>query len=476
MTSQQQLWFPLSTSWGYNEKVIRSGSEGAFVHLSIMMLSKLRSEHPDGRLSQILWKSGIILAAIPALNGAFSERKIKIGMSKVVQEGLVELFTEDGQNYFRPHDWEDYNVAMKRQMYKEDKRPPLKTFQKSSRKNRQESLANKLEENADFSRLHNSTEQVKPTSGGVSSTKSNNNDELQVDKTHDNEQQVQDTNGQVVEFGRSSAAEKIIPLLQDLWPDLTSISAEQYFMRIREASREMDTATLEEVIRKAWTKWPPTRTIYEGSGIGAWIVREIDMFKRTKKIDSERAAIAASKQGGSMGGTSGKPNVHAGLKRLEEHLKQGAPLGMQAVIAVVNEAVEDGIELPNIAQIWIDKGSKSGAFELGNGRKLISSYRDSGTPREIIAPPPPPMTKEERAAHIAKAKKAVGLSHRSQEEVEEIVRKEKSTDGAIVMDDETRRILEKARDRDRSRVVVNDGVDPIGDILDSAMGAKSEGK
>lgn len=318
--------------------------------------------------------------------------------------------------------------------------------------------------------------------GGEQSSKDDK--DLDTDVELGNDTQVEVSNGQDDKFGKSKDSISIIALLRELWPELNDEKAEQYYMRIRSGRRDLGAEKLEEIIRKAWSKWPVDRSIYEGSGIGVWIVREIDMVLNDDKRESERAALVESRRSERNGTAPGKPNVHAGLQRLERDLIAGRDKGAQVIVdmartqQIIVEAVGDGIALPSVVSRWLDSGGKSGAFELGPNRKLESFYRTSGTPRELIATPPPPMSEEEVMAQIAKAKKLIGANAPPEApESTESPGDDDATEASDEMDPETKRILEGARDRDRGRTSgATSDLSSVGETLGSALDASTGGK
>ena len=280
------------------------------------------------------------------------------------------------------------------------------------------------------------------TPRGISSLK----DEIETefDKISDNEIQVE--SGQVDDFGRKGTAARIVPILQELWPDLTVILAEQYYTRIRSAHPTLGADTLEKIIRIAWSKWPVERSIYQGAGIGAWIVNEIGYYLRDEKREAER-----------RGDGSSKPDVNKGMEWLAKKLEMGKGdstvfLSMERVQSVVNEAVADGIELPRIVISWLDKGAKNEAFELGPGRKLLTYHRSSGAVRELIAAPPAPMDDYELSETIAKAKDELGITPQEEApESTETAGKDDTTQAPGELNSEERRVLEEARNRNKGR-------------------------
>jgi hypothetical protein len=319
----------------------------------------------------------------------------------------------------------------------------------------------------------NSIDQTPP--GENSSSKDDNEQQPDVGPVIEH----QDVVGQVDE-PKNTPAKSTIDLLRELWPDLDDIMAEQYYLRIRSGHRELELDKLESIIRKAWSKWPVGRSIHEGSGIGAWIGREIEMVLRGERIDAERKASAAHRQAQYSGTGPIKANVKESLRRLERDLlevrqkgESGRVFEMVRIQGVINEAVEDGIHLPEVVISWLNKGAKSGAFELGDGHKLISFHLDSGRPTEVIKAPPSKMTKEEVDEQIRLAREKLGIDSpkpppKEPEEIGKVPRENTS------LDPEERRMLEAAMNRSSERA--RSAPSQIGDLLGTALGAEKDGK
>jgi len=304
----------------------------------------------------------------------------------------------------------------------------------------------------------------------------------EIDIKPDNEIEVQD--GQVEKTKMKIKVSKIIiPLMQELWPTLDQVGAETYYMKIRSVHGDLSAEKLEKIIRIAWAKWPNERTIWESGGLGSWILREIGIYLRDEKHEAEHDAFIAAREAERRGEGPMKADIHVRLGKIKDNLDQWVNqrktviLYMDRVQGVINEAVEDGIELPEIIVSWLNRGRKSKAFEFGNGLKLTGWHLASGTPGELIKAPPAPMNQEEIAEQIAKAKEQLGMT--SNQEAPESPTTAGSVDTPEApgeLDPEDLAVLEAARIRIRQQPAQPArSSEVIGDLIGGAVGSTKKG-
>jgi len=309
------------------------------------------------------------------------------------------------------------------------------------------------------------------------------NGENEIDNILDNE--MEEPNGQVVEYEKDSGASRLVPLLRELWSGLGAEVAEQLYMKIRVAYSELSLDRLEEIIRKAWVKWPVDQSIHESGRLGAWLVNEIDFTLRGDKREAEHQAMVAARQAERAGTAAAKPDPRVSLERLAADLQKGrggggaVHLQMDRVQRLIAEAVEDGIALPAIVLRWLDKGGETGAFELAENKKLLSYHRNSGTPMELIAAPPPPMTREEVEEQVRIAKEKLNTKEAQKaSESPTTPGMDAAPEGAPDMSPDDMRVLEAARLRSLARTGETPTNAPasVADMIGPALGVKGDDK
>ncbi len=115
-------WFPLSCHYPTNGKITDAGYAAAICHMYLLAIAHQKSDDSDGRRTIDDWDAKKIRRWAGVFRRELTVEDFEQGMKSATDEDLVELFTDEGEDWVRPNDFEDFLMGVKRNVEASRKR------------------------------------------------------------------------------------------------------------------------------------------------------------------------------------------------------------------------------------------------------------------------------------------------------------------------------------------------------------------